>query len=131
MKDSLLRLEEEKVKSQEAESRAEEAERETSTLEKTLLEKTQVEEGKAALEAHIQMLSSTITNLEEELQTSTKNFQDLKEQVGTWCCICMTTLFLILNSLILDILYLSYNLTVMKCQKDFVIVASFQHGSSI
>lgn len=81
LKECSSRLEKEKVKSQEAESRAEEAVREASSLEKTLLEKTQEEGEKAAMEDHIQELSSKITKLEEELQTSTKKFQDLKDQV--------------------------------------------------
>lgn len=83
MKECVSKFEEEKVKSQEAESRAEEAVREISCLENTLLEKTHVEGEKAALEDNIQLLSSKITKLEEELQASTKNFQDLKDQVGT------------------------------------------------
>lgn len=81
LKECSSRLEKEKVKSQEAENRAEEAVREASSLEKTLLEKTQEEGEKAAMEDHIQELSFKITKLEEELQTSTKKFQDLKDQV--------------------------------------------------
>lgn len=80
LKECSSRLEKEKVKSQEAENRAEEAVREASSLEKTLLEKTQEEGEKAAMEDHIQELSFKITKLEEELQTSTKKFQDLKDQ---------------------------------------------------
>lgn len=81
LKEYLSKLEKEKEKSREAESRAEDAVRETSNLERTLLEKTQEEGEKAAMESHIQELSFKITKLEEELQTSTKKFQDLKEQV--------------------------------------------------
>lgn len=83
LKECSLRLDEEKVRSQEAESRAEEAVKETSCLEKTLLEKTQVEGEKAALEDHIQELSLKVTTLEEALQSSAKKFQDMKEQVGS------------------------------------------------
>lgn len=83
LKECSSRLEEEKKKSLEAESRAEEAAKETSSLEKTLLEKTQVEGEKSILEDHVQELECKVTKLEEELQTSTKKFQDLKEQVCT------------------------------------------------
>ncbi|XP_045137030.1 citron rho-interacting kinase-like [Portunus trituberculatus] len=74
------RLDEQKSINDEAESRLLEAINETRNLERTLLDRTREEDEKRELQRHIDHLTIKAAHLEEELEASTKKFQNLKEQ---------------------------------------------------